>query len=46
LDREMRELLAGMDDHALRLPQLGLTMADGGEKLEPEKPPRAPRRNK
>jgi hypothetical protein len=46
LDQEMRELLGGFDDHALHLPQLGLTMADGGEKIEPEKRPPAPRRSK
>jgi hypothetical protein len=35
LDREMADLIASFDDpHALHVPGLGLTMADGGERLE------------
>ena len=34
-DQDVRELLASFDDHALHVPELGLTMADGGEKVEP-----------
>jgi len=34
LDREMVDLVASFDDaHALDVPGLGLTMADGGEEL-------------
>ena len=34
LDREVADLVASFDDsHALHVPGLGLTMADGGEKL-------------
>jgi hypothetical protein len=34
LDREMADLIASFDDpHALQVPGLGLTMADGGERL-------------
>ena len=43
-DHEVRELLASFDDHALHVPELGLTMADGGEKIEPTQA--KPRRKK
>ena len=34
LDREVSDLVASFqDDHAFHLPSLGVTMADGGEKL-------------
>jgi hypothetical protein len=34
LDREVNDLVASFqDDHTFHLPQLGVTMADGGEKL-------------
>jgi len=34
IDREVSDLVnAYQDDHAFHLPQLGLTMADGGEEL-------------
>jgi hypothetical protein len=46
LDHEMRELMGAFDDHAMHLPELGLTMADGGEKLEPEKSKRRASRKK
>jgi hypothetical protein len=37
LDREVRELVAGYQDgHAFDLPGLGLTMADGGEPIDPK----------
>jgi hypothetical protein len=35
LDAEMQAMLQG--SHSLSVPGLGLTMADGGEKLEPPK---------
>ena len=35
IDGELRALLQG-GTHSLRVPELGLTMADGGEKIEPE----------
>ncbi len=31
LDREVSDLVASFDGHAFDVPQLGLTMADGGE---------------
>jgi len=34
LDREVSELLLTYDGHAFDVPHLGLTMADGGERLE------------
>jgi hypothetical protein len=34
IDGELRALLHG-GTHTLRVPELGLTMADGGEKIEP-----------
>lgn len=40
LDREVTDLVAGLDGHAFNVPGLGLTMADGGEpagKKEPER---------
>ena len=34
IDREVSDLVASFEDgHAFHLPQLGLTMADGGEEL-------------
>jgi hypothetical protein len=36
LDGELRAMLQG--SHSMYEPGLGLTMADGGEKIEPEKP--------
>lgn len=38
LDRDMRRLVEEFDDHAFLDPELGITMADGGEKIDPEKP--------
>ena len=38
LDRDMRQLVADFDDHAFLDPELGITMADGGEKMDPKKP--------
>jgi hypothetical protein len=38
LDRDMRQLVADFDDHAFLDPELGITMADGGEKIDPDKP--------
>ena len=34
LDREMREMMGTADDHAFAVPNLGLTMADGGERVD------------
>ena len=35
IDREVSDLVASFDDgHAFHLPELGVTMADGGEPLE------------
>jgi hypothetical protein len=31
LDREVSDLVASYDGHAFHIPELGLTMADGGE---------------
>lgn len=36
LDRDMRQLATEFDDHAFFDPELGITMADGGEKIEPK----------
>ena len=36
LDGELRAMLQG--SHSMYEPELGLTMADGGEKIEPAKP--------
>jgi hypothetical protein len=36
IDRDMRHLMEEFDDHAFLDPQLGITMADGGEKIEPK----------
>ena len=33
IDREVSDLVASFDSHAFHLPQLGMTMADGGEEL-------------
>ncbi len=38
LDRDMRSLSAGFDDHAFLDPDLGITMADGGERIERKEP--------
>jgi len=40
LDRDMRELAREFDDHAFLDPELGITMADGGEKIEPKIEPK------
>jgi hypothetical protein len=38
LDREVKDLLASYgDNHAFDVPGLGLTMADGGEPVDPKK---------
>ena len=37
LDREVSDLVASYDAHAFRTPELGLTMADGGEPLDSKK---------
>ena len=38
LDREVQDLVAGFEDgHAFNVPGLGLTMADGGEPVDPKK---------
>jgi hypothetical protein len=35
IDRDMQALMgSGHDDHTFRLPELGLTMADGGERFD------------
>jgi hypothetical protein len=34
LDREVSDLVAGYDGHAFHTPELGLTMADGGEPVK------------
>jgi hypothetical protein len=36
LDREVSELVAAYDGHAFHTPELGLTMADGGEPVKKE----------
>lgn len=33
LDREVNDLISSCDGHAFNVPSLGMTMADGGEKL-------------
>ena len=47
LDREVRDLVASFNDgHAFHVPDLGLTMADGGEPVKdagPKKDARNPR---
>ena len=36
IDADLRALLQG--SHSLAVPELGLTMADGGERIDPSKP--------
>jgi len=36
LDREVSDLVTAYDGHAFHVPELGLTMADGGEPIEPK----------
>jgi len=37
LDREVNDLVNSYQDgHAFRLPELGMTMADGGEAIQPD----------
>jgi hypothetical protein len=38
LDRDMRHLVEEFDDHAFLDPELGITLADGGEKIDPQDP--------
>jgi hypothetical protein len=38
LDGDMRRLVEEFDDRAFLDPQLGITMADGGEKIDPKDP--------
>ena len=33
LDREVSDLVAGFDGHTFHVPNLGVTMADGGEEM-------------
>jgi hypothetical protein len=37
LDREVKDLVTSFDGHAFDVPGLGLTMADGGEPIDPKK---------
>lgn len=34
LDREVSGLVAAYDDHTFRVPELGMTMADGGDPVD------------
>ena len=36
LDREVSDLVTAYDGHAFHVPELGLTMADGGEPIDPK----------
>ena len=36
IDREVSNMLAAYDSHAFHSPELGLTMADGGEPMKKE----------
>lgn len=38
LDHDMRRLVEEFGDHAFLNPELGITMADGGEKIDPKDP--------
>ena len=38
LDREVSDLVAAYDGHAFHSPELGLTMADGGEPVKKDAP--------
>jgi hypothetical protein len=38
MDGEVADLIAGFDGHALHVPSLGMTMADGGEPVQTEQP--------
>ena len=40
LDREVSDLVSAYDGHAFHVPELGLTMADGGEPIDPKAPAR------
>lgn len=44
LDAEMHEFLGEPDRHSLHVPELGLTMADGGEPADPDAKKRAEKR--
>ena len=39
LHRRAQRALAGADDHAFATPALGVTMADGGERIDEREPP-------
>jgi len=43
LDREVSDLVAAYDAHAFHTPELGLTMADGGEPVKKDAPARSER---
>lgn len=38
MDGEVGRLIAGFDSHAFDVPNLGMTMADGGEPVKSEQP--------
>jgi len=44
VDSELRALLHG--SHSMSVPELGLTMADGGERIEPNKSDRSEKKTK
>jgi hypothetical protein len=37
MDREVKDLVSSFDGHIFDVPGLGLTMADGGEPIDPKK---------
>lgn len=45
VDAAVKKMLAGMEPHAFHSPEIGLTMADGGEPEKPAKPARRGRKN-
>jgi hypothetical protein len=46
LDAEMRAMMSAGPAHVLKVPELGLTMADGGEPIEPSPGNTSPKNRK
>jgi hypothetical protein len=46
VDREMKTMLHNEFSHSLAVPELGLTMADGGEHLQEADKPKEDKKNK
>ena len=46
VDHEVRKLIDSMGSHTFASPELGLTMADGGEPEKPQSQKKSPRQHK